>query len=164
VVGSAHVVAPQNVSAAVSYNCLQCLTAAIAIQLVVTVPDRLDATTAAKLAALWAEIQKFIQHLGSLTLSQIRERLHQYEQEILQLVAPAAASSSSGAAPAGSSAGLAGSAAPSAAASVTDAAASSNGASATNSTDSGTAAASSTDSASTPAASSSTPSPVASTP
>jgi putative peptide zinc metalloprotease protein len=95
VVGNAHVAAPQNVSAAVSYNCVRCLTAAMAIQLDVSVPGPLDASTADRLAALWAKIQDFSRHLSSLSLAQIRARLAEYEQEIVAIVRPAPSPSTS---------------------------------------------------------------------
>ena len=40
IVGDAHVIAPQNISAAVGYNCIRCVTAALAIQLDVSLPAR----------------------------------------------------------------------------------------------------------------------------
>jgi putative peptide zinc metalloprotease protein len=94
IVGDAQVIAPQNVSASVSYNCLRCVTAALAIQLDVTVPSKPDAGTAARLAALWAQIRKFSAHLNGLTLAQIRDRLTNYEQQILAIVKPFAHSGS----------------------------------------------------------------------
>jgi putative peptide zinc metalloprotease protein len=103
VVGNAHVIAPQNVSAAVSYNCIRCITAAMAIQLTVSVPGPLDASTADRLAALWAKIRTFSQHLSSLSLAQIRARLAEYEREIIAIVRPSTSSASAPAAGGGAS-------------------------------------------------------------
>lgn len=95
VVGDAHVVAPENLSAAVSYNCLRCVTAALAIQLDVSIPSQPDASTAAALEALWAKIQAFGNHLRGLTFSQIHDRLVAYEKQILAIVKPYANSTAS---------------------------------------------------------------------
>ena len=97
IVGDAHVVAPQNVSAAVTYDCIRCVAAAIAVQLDVSVPGSLDTSTAARLAALWAQIREFSQHLRTLSLAQIQAQLAQYEQEIVAIVRPAATAVPSGA-------------------------------------------------------------------
>jgi len=103
VVGDAHVVAPQNVSAAVAYDCIRCITAAMAIQLVVTVPGDLDASAADQLAALWAKIREFSRHLSSLSLAQIRAQLEAYEKQIVAIVQPYASSAAAASASAGSS-------------------------------------------------------------
>jgi len=113
VVGNAHVVAPQNVSAAVSYNCIRCITAAMAIQLVVSLPGPLDASTADRLAALWAKIREFSRHLSSLSLAQIQARLADYERQIVAIVQDAKSTTSASATSATSV--TSGSAAPSAA-------------------------------------------------
>ena len=93
IVGDAHVVAPQNVSAAVSYNCIRCATAALAIQLDVSLPGQPDATTTQKLNALWARIQAFGKHLRGLTFKQIHDQLVSYEKQILEIVKPYALAS-----------------------------------------------------------------------
>ena len=52
IIGNAHSIAPKNVSAAVAYNCISCLTAAIAIQLDHSLPAAPTGSTATQLAAL----------------------------------------------------------------------------------------------------------------
>lgn len=173
VVGDAHVVAPQNISAAVSYNCIRCVTAALAIQLDVSIPSRPDASTAAALQALWAKIQAFGKHLRGLTFSQIRDKLIAYEKQILSVVQPYAKSTASptvGASPTDSSASsdAAGDPAPSSSAPASSDAASSSSAAqdqsaaanSTSPTESSSAADSSEAETSAPA-SSATPSPAA---
>ena len=60
VLGQANVVVPQNLSAAVNYACVQCVTYALATQLVLTLSGSLDADRAtAELAPLWREIEAF---------------------------------------------------------------------------------------------------------
>ncbi|MBV9594993.1 MAG: hypothetical protein JO147_14495 [Actinobacteria bacterium] len=93
IVGDAHVDAPQNISAAVSYNCIRCMTAALAIQLDVSIPTQPDAATMAKLLQLWSQIQTFGTQLAGLTLDQIRAQLVTYEQQILTIVKPYAQAS-----------------------------------------------------------------------
>jgi putative peptide zinc metalloprotease protein len=101
IVGNAHVIAPQNISAAVGFNCVKCVTAALAIQLDVQLPGQLDGSTSARLTALWKRIMAFSKHLRSLSLVQIRNKITAYEKQILQILAPYA---QSGAGPSGSSA------------------------------------------------------------
>jgi putative peptide zinc metalloprotease protein len=60
IVGEAHVVVPQNISAAVNYNCVACVTQALAVQLVVTLPGTPLAQEKADLDALWQEIRTVI--------------------------------------------------------------------------------------------------------
>jgi putative peptide zinc metalloprotease protein len=111
VVGDAHVVAPQNISAAVNYNCIRCVTAALAIQLDVSIPSQPDASTAAALQALWAKIRAFGDHLRGLTFSQIHDKLVAYEEQILAIVKPFARSTASptiGASPPGGTSSSAG--------------------------------------------------------
>ena len=86
IVGSADVVVPQNLSGALNYACVECVTAAVARQLVVTVPAAPDAATMAQLQALWQEIAAFGASLEDLSLSEIQARLTDYERQILDIV------------------------------------------------------------------------------
>lgn len=107
VVGSADVVVPQNLSGAVNYACVECVTTAVARQLVVSVPEALDAATMAELEALWQEIAAFGASLEDLPLSEIQARLTDYEQQILTVlgVDPSAASTSTPSATSGTATG-----------------------------------------------------------
>jgi putative peptide zinc metalloprotease protein len=88
VVGDANIVAPQNVAEAISYNCISCVTAALAVQLVVTIPDKLSDQAMAQLQKLWAEIMQWSKHLKGLTFAQIQAQLEKYEKQILAIVRP----------------------------------------------------------------------------
>jgi putative peptide zinc metalloprotease protein len=88
VVGQAHVVAPQNIAAAVSYHCFACITQALATQLVVTVPGPLSAQATQQLNALWAQIVAFQQKLPSLTFAEIQSAITSFERQILAVVRP----------------------------------------------------------------------------
>ena len=113
IVGDAHGVAPQNISAAVGYNCIRCVTAALAIQLDVSLPSKPDAGTTARLNALWAQIRKFEGTLRNLSLAQIRQQLEPTRSRSSTIVKPYAGSAG------GASPGASGAPASSAAASGT---------------------------------------------
>lgn len=86
IVGQAHIVVPQNISAAVGYNCIACVTQALAVQLVVNVPANPSATLTRDLAALWREIQAFSRQLQNLSFAEIHNRLVEYEAQILAVI------------------------------------------------------------------------------
>jgi putative peptide zinc metalloprotease protein len=96
IVGQAHVIVPQNISAAVNYDCLTCLTQALAEQLVVTLPSNPTPSEVQQLTALWQQIQLFSQHLQGLSFTDIRSRLTGYEQQILDIVRQDAGSPTDG--------------------------------------------------------------------
>jgi putative peptide zinc metalloprotease protein len=118
IVGQAHVIVPQNISAAVNYNCVLCLAQALAVQLVVTLPDQPSQAEVQQLAALWQQIQQFGQHLQGMSFTDIRNRLTDYEQQIQAVLqqdsglAPTAVSSASPLPSGSDGAGTSGSATP----------------------------------------------------
>ena len=59
IVGQADVVVPENLSAAANYNCVRCLTYALASQLVLTLDGPLSEDGMARLNTLWQEIAEF---------------------------------------------------------------------------------------------------------
>nr|WP_246313212.1 hypothetical protein [Leifsonia shinshuensis] len=87
VVGETHVVVPQNLSAAANYGCVDCVTAALANQLVLTVSGPPDAATMSRIAALWAKIMAFSHNLQGLGLSEVQAQLLVYEQELKDIIA-----------------------------------------------------------------------------
>ena len=89
VVGQANVVAPQNISAAVSSNCLRCVTQALAVQLVVTVPPDFSPAAEKQLRQLWSQIMDFSRHLRGMSFADIQHRIADYETQILAIVKPA---------------------------------------------------------------------------
>jgi putative peptide zinc metalloprotease protein len=86
IVGNAHVVVPQNISAAVNYDCLACVTQALAVQLVLSLPGAPSAAETADIEALWAEIQAFAGQLRGLSYAEIHARLSGYEQRLADVV------------------------------------------------------------------------------
>jgi putative peptide zinc metalloprotease protein len=99
IVGQANVVVPQNISAAVNYDCVSCLAQALAEQLVVTLPANPSPAELQQLTALWQQIQDFSKHLQGLSFTEIRTRLAGYEKQILQIVQQDAGSSAGSAVP-----------------------------------------------------------------
>ncbi|GII25732.1 hypothetical protein [Planosporangium mesophilum] len=86
VVGQADVVVPQNISAAVNYSCISCVTFALAQQLVVTIPHALSPDAMARLNALWAQIQAFADTIENVPLAQIQAELQKFQSAILAIV------------------------------------------------------------------------------
>jgi putative peptide zinc metalloprotease protein len=86
IVGSADVVVPQNLSAAVNYECFRCITASVASQLVVTVDSLPTAEQQIALADVWEEITTFAASIPTLPLADVIAELEGYKQEILEIL------------------------------------------------------------------------------
>jgi putative peptide zinc metalloprotease protein len=84
--GSVDVVVPQNLSVAVNYSCVECVTYALATQLVVTVPGPLSDTAAGELAAVWEDLRAFGERIEGVPLAELRNRLTEFEERILAVV------------------------------------------------------------------------------
>jgi putative peptide zinc metalloprotease protein len=86
------VIAPQNHSAAVNFNCLECHTNALANQLVLSVGCGLGDDRMEQLSALWDEIDEYGRNLENSTnlqnvpLAEIQSRLEAYKQQIIAIV------------------------------------------------------------------------------
>lgn len=96
VVGQSDVVVPQNLSAAVNYNCIRCLTYALATQLVVTLDGPLSDAGMAELSALWSEIASFAQNIEDVPLSELQDALTDYEEQILAIIGQEAGTTTGG--------------------------------------------------------------------
>lgn len=86
VIGQADVAIPQNLAGSLNYACIQCVTQALAQQLVLTLPGAPSEATTAELEALFAEIQEFGANLEGLNIEQVRARLTEYEAQLLEVV------------------------------------------------------------------------------
>lgn len=86
ILGNAQVVVPQNISAAITYQCLRCVTQALAVQLVLSVPAVPSAAETADIEALWREIQAFAGQLRGLSYAEIHARLIGYQRRLLEVV------------------------------------------------------------------------------
>jgi putative peptide zinc metalloprotease protein len=107
VVGDNHVAAPQNLAGALNYNCVNCLSYALAQQLFVTLGRPLSGGATQQLDALWAQIAAYGDQIasGAVPLSDIQATLTGYEQQIKTIIetdepgtfaSPSAAASGSG--------------------------------------------------------------------
>lgn len=86
IVGHANVIVPQNISAAVNYNCIVCVTQALAVQLVLTLPTAPTAQEIRDINALWRQIQAWSKHIRDLPFAVIHARLERYEQQIVAII------------------------------------------------------------------------------
>lgn len=86
VVGQADVIVPENLSAAANYNCLDCLTYALASQLVLTLDGPLEEDSMARLTALWEEIAAYGRNIHNVPLSDIQAALASYKEQIVAII------------------------------------------------------------------------------
>ena len=97
IVDDAQVVVPQNLAVAANYNCHACITAAVASQLVLSVPGEPGEEQLLQLAAVWQRLLELARNITSYTLTEITEQLDGFKEEIVQilLTAPPATVTSS---------------------------------------------------------------------
>ncbi|MEO3934326.1 hypothetical protein WMO79_16140 [Micrococcaceae bacterium Sec7.4] len=117
IVGQTDVIVPENLSAAANYNCVRCLTYALASQLVLTLDGPLSTDGMARLNELWQQIAEYGRNLQNVPLSEIQGRLDTFKVQIMEVIKSdpsATPGASTGAAPAttGSSPGASQTAAP----------------------------------------------------
>lgn len=86
IVGQTDVIVPENLSAAANYNCVRCLTYALASQLVLTLDGPLSADGMTKLDALWQQIADFGRNLRNVPLAEIQDRLSAFKAQIVEVI------------------------------------------------------------------------------
>jgi putative peptide zinc metalloprotease protein len=86
VTGDNHVAAPQNISGALNFDCVNCLTYALATQLFVTLDGPLSQGGVQRITEIWKRIAAFGTNITEVPLSDIRSALTSFEQEILQVI------------------------------------------------------------------------------
>ncbi len=86
IVGQTKVIVPQNLSAAANYNCVQCLSYALASQLVLTLDGPLSPAGMDQLAKVWDEIRQFSTNIRDVPLSEIQARLSDYKNQIEKII------------------------------------------------------------------------------
>ncbi len=86
VTGDNHVAAPQNISAAVNYDCVNCLSYALATQLFLTLDGPLSDAGMQKIAELWQKIAEYGQHIAEVPLSEIQGTLSDFEAQIISVI------------------------------------------------------------------------------
>uniref|UniRef100_UPI000462DD9B hypothetical protein n=1 Tax=Arthrobacter sp. TB 26 TaxID=494420 RepID=UPI000462DD9B len=86
IVGQTDVIVPENLSAAANYNCVRCLTYALASQLVLTLDGPLSADGMARLNELWQQIAEYGRNLQNVPLSEIQGRLDAFKVQIMAVI------------------------------------------------------------------------------
>ncbi|QFZ17814.1 hypothetical protein [Saccharothrix syringae] len=86
VVGRANVVVPENAAVAVNHSCVDCLTYALASQLVVSLPDGLSARATAELAEVWARLADLARNLRGMSAQQVQAALEGVKSDILDVL------------------------------------------------------------------------------
>jgi len=108
VVGQTDVIVPQNLSQAANYNCLDCLTYALASQLVLTLDGPLDGDSKQQLEALWVRIAEYGRNIQNVPLSEIQATLNGYKEQITAIVKGASVAGGTSAATSPATAGPSG--------------------------------------------------------
>ncbi|MFP3712178.1 hypothetical protein [Puerhibacterium sp. TATVAM-FAB25] len=89
IMDDAQVVVPQNLAVAANYDCYECITAAVANQLVLSVPGEPGEEQLRALGAVWDELTLFAQDIGSYSITEIDERLEAVKAEITGILGAA---------------------------------------------------------------------------
>jgi putative peptide zinc metalloprotease protein len=83
VVGQSHLYAPVNLAGGLNYECTQCHTRAVAVQLVLTLTGVPDAQVMARLQAAWAQVQGLEGRVRGMTVEQTYALLEQVEAQFV---------------------------------------------------------------------------------
>ncbi|RLK58147.1 hypothetical protein [Actinokineospora cianjurensis] len=86
IVGKANVVVPENVAVAVNHTCVDCLTYALASQLVVTLSGEPDEAAKAEIAAIWNRMTGLADRVRGMTAAQIQAELDTVKRDILTVL------------------------------------------------------------------------------
>jgi len=86
IVGQADVIVPENLSTAANYNCVRCLTYALASQLVLTLDGPLSPEGMSRLSVLWQQIAEYGRNLQNVPLSEIQGKLEGFKEQIMEIV------------------------------------------------------------------------------
>jgi putative peptide zinc metalloprotease protein len=86
VLGDNHVAAPVNLAGALTSDCVNCLTYALAQQLFVTLDGPLTASAMSELDALWKRIAAYGNRIDEVPLDEVAGQLDQFEQELLAII------------------------------------------------------------------------------
>lgn len=86
IAGQTNVIVPQNLSAAANFNCVRCLSYALASQLVLTLDGPLSPAGMDQLAKVWNEIRQFSTNIPHVPLSELQARLSDYKSRIQKII------------------------------------------------------------------------------
>ena len=85
----AQVVVPQNLAVAANYDCYRCITAAIANQLVLTVPGEPGEEELKALGEVWTRLLEFARGISAYSLAEINAQLEAFKAEITTILGAA---------------------------------------------------------------------------
>jgi putative peptide zinc metalloprotease protein len=86
VMSDADVIVPQNLATAVNYDCLECLTYALASQLVITLDGPLGDSSLQALESLWQQMSSFAADITSVPLDELDDELNAFQQQIEEII------------------------------------------------------------------------------
>ncbi|MBW4718074.1 hypothetical protein [Saccharothrix obliqua] len=86
VIGQADVVVPENIAVAVNQACVECVTFALAAQLVVTLPEDLSPQAKAELERVWAGLSRLARDIPGMTAQQVQEALENAKAQLLDVL------------------------------------------------------------------------------
>ena len=86
VMDGAQVVVPQNLAVSANYDCYLCITAAIASQLVLSVPGEPGEEELLALGEVWNRILEFAAAITSYSVTEIMEQLESFKAEIVSIL------------------------------------------------------------------------------
>ena len=100
IMDNAKVVVPQNLAVAANYNCYQCITAAIASQLVFSVQGEPGQEQLSALQDVWNQLVEFAANITSYSLTQVAAQLETFKTQIVGILEGGGSVPASPAAPA----------------------------------------------------------------
>ncbi len=89
IMDDAQVVVPQNLAVAANYDCHRCITAAIASQLVLSIPGEPGEEELRALTEVWDRLLELAGNITSLSLEEIRQELEAVKAEIVAILGDA---------------------------------------------------------------------------
>ena len=82
IMDDAQVVVPQNLAVAANYDCHSCITAAVASQLVLSIPGEPGEEQLLQLAGVWTRLLDFARNITAYSLTEITDQLDGFKEEI----------------------------------------------------------------------------------
>ena len=89
IMDDAQVVVPQNLAVAANYDCHSCITAAVASQLVLSIPGEPGEEQLLQLAGVWTRLLDFARNITAYSLTEITDQLDGFKEEITQILGAA---------------------------------------------------------------------------
>lgn len=86
IMDDAHVVVPQNLAVAANYDCYQCITAAIASQLVLSVEQEPGEEDLRALGEVWNQLLQFANAISTYSLVEITQQLESFKTQIVDIL------------------------------------------------------------------------------